>query len=720
MRYGWGMAAAGILLMALVTPEAGDSCGPFFPEMRFTTYHGLPAQELAKSQYGVVRPHFRRADLVVAYRAFSGVPLGEDEDAAPPAEPGPMWNRAEVWLKARSAVPGASHINFLEADRKVPGGDFEMYPNCLDAAFASAADILQKRIGESGASSPQVAEWLRGQDQVFQNCSQGASIPAPIAGASAQLAADREYQIAAAEFYAEQYDRAETDFNRIATQGSSPWHGIAPYLAARADIRHATIGGVPAKLQEAAGRLRAILADPARQQWHDSAQGLLEFIRDRSEPQQRLVELGQQLMKPGLGARFGPMLTEYTRIWDRLEANKEQPPVAQSDLAAWIAAYQRGSSGNMGWHARHTLPWLAAGLVWAPGDDPAGDLMSAAHSVQPNSPAYATVSYYGILRQIRAGQLDPARQWADEALARERTPSAVNLLRAERFRLARGWPDFLEFATRKPVASTAEDESDQPLSAEEAKQNPEAFDADAVESLNQATPLALWADAAGYGRFPPNLRARVARAGWVRAVLLGEASIAKTLAQRIADLEPGLAAEMRKYLGETDPSAARFTAVFLMLRAPGFEPVIRSGFGRPDGTTQRSIFRDNWWSIDVRGGMPAPDSTNHDALYDLYPDGKAIPPDFLPRDRRAAGDADWKALQDRAANAVNYLCAETLAWARSHPQDARVPQALHEAVNATHYGPADKTSSGYSKQAFDLLHRRYPDSEWARQTKYWY
>jgi len=34
----------------------------------------------------------------------------------------------------------------------------------------------------------------------------------------------------------------------------------------------------------------------------------------------------------------------------------------------------------------------------------------------------------------------------------------------------------------------------------------------------------------------------------------------------------------------------------------------------------------------------------------------------------------------------------------------------------TEYG----MSGGYSKEAFDLLHRRYPKSEWTARTKYWY
>jgi hypothetical protein len=77
-------------------------------------------------------------------------------------------------------------------------------------------------------------------------------------------------------------------------------------------------------------------------------------------------------------------------------------------------------------------------------------------------------------------------------------------------------------------------------------------------------------------------------------------------------------------------------------------------------------------------------------------------------------------LRQAAANAVDYLCSASIAWARSHPRDLRVPEALHLAVRATHYGRTDKASGGYSQEAFKLLHSRYPDSTWAQKTTYWY
>jgi hypothetical protein len=59
-------------------------------------------------------------------------------------------------------------------------------------------------------------------------------------------------------------------------------------------------------------------------------------------------------------------------------------------------------------------------------------------------------------------------------------------------------------------------------------------------------------------------------------------------------------------------------------------------------------------------------------------------------------------------------------WATKDPDDPRLPEALHLAVNATRYGCGDKDTGRWSKAAFDLLHRKYPNTTWAKKTKYWF
>ncbi len=98
---------------------------------------------------------------------------------------------------------------------------------------------------------------------------------------------------------------------------------------------------------------------------------------------------------------------------------------------------------------------------------------------------------------------------------------------------------------------------------------------------------------------------------------------------------------------------------------------------------------------------------------------KISSPDFLTVAQKTTASAEWKRLA-ALGTAPNYLCAQAIKWAGIKPDDPRAPEALHLAVRATRYGCADKQTGTFSKQAYDTLHRKYPKSEWAQKTKYWF
>ena len=713
----------------VVDPPEGSGCGPFLPEAQFGYLYN-PGTEFLRGELGIVRPQYFRRNLVVAYRYLSGAPLTAEEIAAlsPQVAQPTQWPQglqfggpvsAARWLAARNAVPGVAPLKSIETDRHTfVDGYYAAYQNCLDDAFDTAAATLAKRVAQWGGKSAQVAEWVRGQDEVFANCGGGEPlpgvpqtpeqaaarqphIPAPLpADADPLLAADRQYQIAAAAFYATRYKDAEAGFRAIAADAASPWRDSAPYLAARALIREGTVGGSRDALVSAESALRAIRDDPRQARWHGSAQGLLDFVAARLRPEDRMVELGAALSRPGLGARIVPALTDYTALWDR----QNKVPAERSGIADWIASFQGGGPHPIEhWQQARSTEWLVAALVAAKPNDPAApELIAAARKIPPGNPAYATAAYYGILLQTARQQGD-ARQWADEALAAKPPRAARNSFLAERMSLARDWTEFLRYAPRLPVAATVA-VADEPLADYRGEAPPDVtFDHDAATVLNRRVPLDLWVDAAGNALLPERLRAAVAQAGWVRAVLLDRTAEARALALRAAGLHPELAAPLREYAAENARDARRFAAVFLMLRTPGLAPVVREGFGRYTAKVGAiDSFRDNWWRL----GTPAP--------------AAAPPPaDFLPPDARARADKEWEMLAAAPA-APNYLCAQTLAWARAHPHDPRVPEALHLAVRATRYGPGDPSTRAWSRQAFQLLHARYPRSEWVQKTKYWY
>jgi hypothetical protein len=157
------------------------------------------------------------------------------------------------------------------------------------------------------------------------------------------------------------------------------------------------------------------------------------------------------------------------------------------------------------------LPWLVAALSEIPASDPnASDLIKAAESVKPDSPAFATVTYHtarllightgGLTAQ---GQINEAREKLDAILARrsELPVSTVNEFLALRMEVARNLNELLEYAPRTPLGFTDDGDSEEIPSQlddptlKELAAGP-LFDDDGAEVLTRTLPLSLLMQAA--------------------------------------------------------------------------------------------------------------------------------------------------------------------------------------------------------------------------------
>ena len=107
------------------------------------------------------------------------------------------------------------------------------------------------------------------------------------------------------------------------------------------------------------------------------------------------------------------------------------------------------------------------------------------------------------------------------------------------------------------------------------------------------------------------------------------------------------------------------------------------------------------------------------ALQEIYPGGRITSPAFLTDAERAETEKELTALAAQPA-APNWLGKQVLDFAKSQPGDPRILEALHLVVRARRLGCNDASPENYSKQAFQLLHSRYPDSEWTKKTPYWF
>ncbi len=178
----------------------------------------------------------------------------------------------------------------------------------------------------------------------------------------------------------------------------------------------------------------------------------------------------------------------------------------------------------------------------------------------------------------------------------------------------------------------------------------------------------------------------------------------------LQELDGPLWKSMESFRSAKNDSDKQFAAIFIALQNPGLMPYVREGLLRKATLGEIDSYRDNWWCADLgTGGENSGRNRTPDSPF----------PAFLRDADKAQVHQELEKLAT-VGFAPNYLTSEVLAYAKQHPDDSRVPQALHLAVRATRYGCISPDTTHLSEAAFKLLHERYPKSEWTEKTKYHY
>jgi len=743
-----------VLLLALVCNTTAFACGPFSLEAIFvhTVHPSYPLERFARGQIGVVQPTYARSYLYVAYRYLNGSSFSEAEQNALTEfwkdRLEYRWNPGEEdwiksWATAREKVAGLTETPKIDVYRsREKPNEYETFLNCQKDAFDTAISTLNERIAKYGGDSPVVREWVVAQDQVFANCSQGAQIPATLTATSDQLAiADRNYQIAAAQFYAGLFDEAKAGFEAIQRDQASPWKSKASYLVARTLIRKASLGPGETKekdLAQAEVKLKQILNDRSQTDLHGAAARLMDLVKIRLHPAERLHELAKLLVAANQNQRLQQSLWDYTALLDQYLETEDATKLETvsgimqaDDLSDWIATIQIAGDKTKAhamarWQATHSTAWLIAALSKATGTtENSNDLIAAAQKIPASSPAFASARFHAVRLLLESGKSLEARQLVEQVLkdhARELDQSATNLLIGQRLRMATNLSEFLSAAPRMPSALSWNDDGREVPAEIAPEENKEVigkpfFDDDAARIINRELPLELLQQATLATELPVNLRRDVAQATFIRAVLLNDLKTADAVVPTLRTLFPAISPLLDEFANESRPDAKKFAAIYLWLKTPGMEPVVDEGIGRETPITERDTYRDNWWCSASYNNVPNADETTKESKpFTSQTDGA---PQFLSQQLLATGAKQFQTISS-GGSAPNYLCQQVIDWANKNPADPRVPEALHLAVTTTRRGCTDANSGRWSKAAFDLLHRKYGSTTWAKKTPYWF
>lgn len=714
-------AAVPLLLAALLAAARWlAACGPQYTEALFQDPGILDVDraELARGRYGFLRAGLPWEDLVLVYRALQGMaPPGQPEPEGPP----PVSAEAR-WQAARARVMGPGKAPVVAKDLET--AEFVTVPHIGDDALVRAALRLDAL---AAAHGPAARDWVRAQDRVFASTPAAPSLPDPVAQPP-WLARERAYQIAAAHFYAGHWEAARRAFLELAAVPDHPYRAWGRYLAARCWFRQGQAGDAGAAqgcCRQAQALLQDLLKDPSCAPLHGSARDYLELVRYRTEPLALLGELLERLERPEADpARDGPKVRDAIRIlggqgWKtgprkgREAPRRIAPP--GTGLALWLGAMAGnvpwetdGEAALARWRQVGGAAWMVAALSRAERDGPVLEtLKAAARAVPPGSPLAPTLRWHLLRLELGrlqgaalAGRLEQALR--DEALP----PWAANALRQRIQALARDLSGWFAGAPRMITATRLLD-SGQGFQAQ-AGSAFETFDPETARALGEQLPLARVLPLLQEGLTAQRPAQELAKAAWTRAVLLEAWDPARSLVPFLpASLRPGAG----RALEGTDPPRLRFQAALCFLDWPGLRPAVEAGLGRQlvwnpdaggDPLGRFDALRDNWWCAGpVQAGPPT-----------------LVVPGLDEGERQTAREERDRI--GRIPAAQIWFGRAILAYARAHPLDERVPEALHRFVRSTRSPLCPKPAmTALGRDAFRLLHRRYPGSPWTRRTP-WY
>ncbi len=776
---------------------AAKACGPFTvdPLFSFTKHGEYPLESYTNGKVGVVPNSYGRISLFVFYRQLNNTPLAASERQqvveamkhrigihVSDAESAQADNNQTAdepdfyqnWTNARAKV--LADKSTVSTEKRTPN-NYSFYENCLGDSFNTAAKTLNERIAKYGVNE-NTKEWLNGQDAVFSNCGGEGGIPAAVgANAPEWLVKDRQYQIAAALFYAAKFPEARDNFTNIAADKNSDWNKTARFIIPRTYIRQASFIE-PAEsaaneaeriaseqkanaeksklLQPAATQLKDILADASMSDFHASARKILNLVKFRLDAAGRQKELAATLSESNENSNIYNDLTDYVWLLDkpqsdasatgadldqkeaeaagktynydyRLKLRDLPPNVREAELTDWLYTYQAVDGfahAYEKWKETKSPRWLVNAISHADRNAPqTPELLSEAAKIQKNSNGYATVRFHQIRLSLEADKRGEAKKLLDEVMANnfESYPiSAQNKFLAQRMIVAENLAEFLKYAQRKAATFVYSDDANE--EGDDLKNDKELqpwatrsmFDEDATAFFNERMPLSILREAALNEQLPEHLKKFLVEAVWTRAVLLGNSEIEREFTPLMTRYAKEFAPTFANYANAANATDREAAALLVILNNPVIQPYIPVGFGRGDSSPEViDSIRGNWWCAED-------EATKDESGYDRY--GFNYPksyPNFLSATQTADALREHKQLV-ASGNSATYLSRRAVEFANKNPNQPNTPEILHLAVRATRYGCTDANTLKYSKTAFDILHKKYPKSPWTAKTPYFF
>jgi len=765
-----GLRAFALILLFTVFVQAGLKHDFERPVFVYTFHPDVPMSRFVSGGIGIPEPQHARIYLFAAYRYLEGKPLTPREQkmwlSVWDSRANQVWrerNDDELWVRIRKKVA----LPYAQAQPRPRAANvlrrhWISSSICSKDAYDTASRTLADRIKRFGIASAEVKFWTEGQDAVFRICLDSAPqefSPAP-AGMHPLIRADRDYQIAAALFYAQHFDEAIVAFRRIAQDVTSPWRVWAPYLIGRSMLSKArqTQSETLYKqaLAEAEAQFRSVVRDPALRPTHSAAEHLLLRCMMITNRKAALERIARRL---AAGNWRETDLAMYLNGLDWLEgdpwdgARGERVPRARwpaDPLSQWIVSFQGDTEAKIAtatWRQGKSRAWLYAALWHATTNSP-DELLDAALSVGAEESVASALRYVAARQIARNRQFDDAQRITDEVIASlAGFPSSLNRAAQLRMQLAANHEEFLKLAPRKVIYAASEmdmrewesqDKPDLrwvehqlPKFREQMRREPmEAaakaaklmslprFDDTTADILNERIPLRSLNAMTASQLLPPHLQNELVVATWIRSVLLNRTDVTISTGPAVAKIVPGVEDEMKRFLA----APSEETAAIVLLKLPGARPYVSRGYGRNLPITEHDDFGRNWWfrfnGADMHG-IDLPYNSGH--MSAEIPSSPALLPElpFLSTTETSEAAEELAILRKTGERGLNWIAVRITAALRSDPKRADAAELLYRILTAGRVGwwgqrPDYDLPHPGLQTAHRMLSTRYRTTKWFR------
>ncbi|MGM9483959.1 hypothetical protein ACS5PN_22365 [Roseateles sp. NT4] len=747
------------LLAAMVSFAQASGAGPtdMFVQRDMPD---VAADAWLHGQLGMLLPSYPRVHLIPAWRALASADAGRplqpiseeawrlaccDGGALQVAMDGPATPGIKAWLEARSQAGQPAPRAAPQPIKPLDKNDWDGFLNCPDPAFAFATQTLARLRQRNDATPDRLRAWVQAQDQVFEHCRpDGSVLQRPEALAAREplfWRQARDYQRAAAAFYAADWPAAGAGFEPIARDDTHPWQAWAALALLRTQLREAALSDKlrpePAaeaeallrRLQAGADRLAPIAArNPEAAPALRGARELIALAQAKLKPVPRLAALGAELRlldrAPGRQT-----LADWVRLADARydgKAELRQREQAADPLLDWASTLQacEAEATIRATALQHALAewrrapkaalWLVPALSCADGAKTAradvDALLLAGARVADGHPASATLRWQQLRLLRESGQPEAARALLPRAAALAKASAgAHNLVAQQGLALARNLDEATPWLARAWSGWRDPDTRAQGP-AESVKF---ALAADSAAYIATRLTLAQWQGLVEGKALPAPLRLTLAGALWWRAEFIGQADRARAAAQLMQTLDRRHAPAVQPYLAARSAEARR-DAIWRAGLRHDLSAKLYSGSGndedsgnRPETVKPEDAVAGAWCTLA---------EAEHDGLGDAEVE-RAPPLPPAEASPELAAERTALAAQGTATGAYARWVQEV---ARRQPAPADLDWLLYVGVQSTRGGCVDADNGTRSKAMHALLHKRFPQSPWAAKSPYWY